>query len=580
MNSIDSSTDSSIGSPTDSSIDSSIDEPKPIMSKINILNDEKHDEQSIEITNNSENTKTDNNNINDIYHHDVNYDYDYDTDYHVELLANPEKLKGFYESGLSELTNGSKKSKNTKSNNENMNINIDDKANNKCGYDYNTDYHVELLANPEKLKGFYKSGFTSKSANRVSTPNVDLQARLINMTLYMDKYGIKKFNLEKYVKCVNIIKILINDKSNSEKYILAKIIIEFLYTYVVLPKNIILSSNICEFQKKIKDFCISKGASYYDMALINHEKIKNICEKDSRDVLIISDMEHYIDIYQYNTNIIILNEYDSSIDLEKFNIVFNYLQFNNGTSTNINTHANYVTNTVFEKILKKFENQCFMVTQKNKSLEWYTLDKDISTIKSLNNSDKIHFPSKNSVNFNKQNSLQDSTESTKSTNSTEFIKTPKLFSCEQKLIKNSSDNSTNSSNSGDSSSSSDPSNSNNSSNSSNSSNSNNSSDSGIKSKSSDLDDSTNLESSTNNNLTNSYSSTNSTNSQKLHKSKNSKNLIKLRKKKSTGSIYSSSSNSSLSNSTISSMGNKKCKNKHKKIIKMNVGKDIKIKIYY
>jgi hypothetical protein len=413
-------------------------------------------------------------------------------------------------------------------------INVNANTNSNLNYDYDTDYHVDLLVNDNKMK-YYNNGssFSSKLTDKVPFYNVNYQVKLKNMKMFMSKCGINKFNLEKYVITNDKFKILINGKSNSGKHTIVNKIIKFLYTFESLPQNIIIFTDSKQFANKIKNICIANTVFCYNTKALNN--IHFLSKKIISNSLIISDTSLNIETFlNYDTKIIILNNHYWKCNSKLFNIVLDYLELGSK-----NEYNKYISDEVYRTLLKKYNNRCFFVIQPHKKLEWYALNTHISyqnveNISSVKSYKKIN-------NSNQISTSSDLNESTISSNSDETT------------ISTDSDETSTSTDSN-----------------------NKSSYDEIKTiKLSDCS-----ESDSEFDVINKNNSSYIDNITKLTKRSNTKKTKSDRYKEITGSLSTSSSlsgTSLLTNDTSLTKSNKKSNNK---VVKLNIGKNIKLKIYY
>jgi hypothetical protein len=432
--------------------------------------------------------------------------------------------------------------------------NVNPNTSSNLNYDYDTDYHVDLLVDEKKMKNYNNgSNFSSKLTDKVPFYNVNYQVKLKKMEMFLRKCGINKFNLEKYVITNDKFKILINGKSNSGKHTIVNKIIKFLYTFESLPQNIIIFTNSKQFANKIKNICIGNAVYCYNTKALNN--IHFLSKKIISNSLIVSDTSLNIEtILNSDSKIIVLNNHYWKCNYKLFNIVLNYLELGSK-----NEYNKYISNEVYYTLLKKYNNRCFFVIQQNKKLEWYALNTHISCQNSENISSVKSYKKNN--NSNKTTVLSDLNESTISSDLNE---TSISTDSDETTISTDSDETSISTDSDETTISTDTNN--------KSSYDETNSESEIETLK--LSDCSECDIINKKNL--SYID----NITKLTKRSNVKKIKSNKYKEITGSLSTSSSlsdSSFLTNDTSLTKSNKKSNNK---VVKLNIGKDIKLKIYY
>jgi hypothetical protein len=201
----------------------------------------------------------------------------------------------------------------------------------------------------------------------------------------MKKYDIKHFDLEKTIYESENVKMLISGKVNSGKQIIVKKVLKILKNKFFSPiKNIIVYSKSEKFKEKIKKSYTTSFIYFYDNLTSFYKRLKYMQEFTNikNNVLIICENITDNDYNLLNSfeNIIMINKKNNEINFDNFNIIMNFVDFDMK-----NLYKNYISQENYDKILKNFNNKCFLVMQKN-NLTYYSLNNAIYTNNNSNSS--------------------------------------------------------------------------------------------------------------------------------------------------------------------------------------------------
>ena len=263
--------------------------------------------------------------------------------------------------------------------------------------DYNTTYHVEMLANSEKLIPYNYiydlSNDNTYNKSNIFTNNISKYYRYINKK--MKSYNINEYPINTIDYVDKPISILFNGKSKCGKtQLLSKILEKYKHND---KANIIIFSKNNNFIKKV-DFINQKYISYYSYDLI--EKNTQELDNDFINIIILLDyntiknkfsncLNRLLENKKENNSHVILTTNVINIFLnKKFDCVINHLElYINNTKIYEELYKNFITWKIYNEIIKEFNYRCFLILDKDNKFGWYSLNNQLKEI-TIKNSNK------------------------------------------------------------------------------------------------------------------------------------------------------------------------------------------------
>lgn len=248
-------------------------------------------------------------------------------------------------------------------------------------YDYDTDYHVNLLVDEDKM--IIKNNLIYSCSNSIDESiyiNKEFSKKKNYMIKQMSYYYLEEFNLSKFIVKNEKFKIYINGKLNCGKYTIVEKILKKMNEYDTLPKNIVIFTKSKLFYNKIKKI-YDKINVYFCNKENNNKLNKKYILENSLFIMDNFKIEKYMLEHQQSV-ILLSDELINNIYINYFDIVFDYLVENrkNFAKSHINNDKRYA------KILNKFESNCFLVYNSKKTstynnkIEWYANNKQIDNL--------------------------------------------------------------------------------------------------------------------------------------------------------------------------------------------------------